>query len=417
MLERWFFSHTSSLSFSFLLPFRLCLLCGHSYCNPRPPLPPRAAFRSSIPPPPLSSSFHLPDDSIIPQEEERHKSPLTDHLTQPSRATASSSTSTPMLTASRHRRRVDYDSNYGSHLISKWPSSRKRLLKDANNQVVIVVFSQHNVDGLHSPSNLLLYMLRYFPVSTSSAFGGVFLQSPSSLSSDQREMFSMYLFPGSDHSKKDVIKKEVLFVVDVSGSMKGRSIEATKTAVMIKLFYGGTNMSIALDQSIALSVGTEIISEEILASCAGGPRGNEQYASVFVALVAGLACLVGIDFGAKLLALLAKCFESAQATKAAKRIMKLDKDINKINSDALFVISNATELFIKFLAEKSSEVAIEKKRKTIKLEHMRIAVKRHQTTTDFLLDSLPMPPPAQTSSKPDRSHKSSGNNSVLVPAA
>lgn len=62
-------------------------------------------------------------------------------------------------------------------------------------------------------------------------------------------------------------------------------------------------------QSIARSVGTEIISEEILASCAGGPRGNEQYASVFAALVAGLACLVGIDFGAKLLASLAKCFE------------------------------------------------------------------------------------------------------------
>ncbi|KAI3780775.1 hypothetical protein L2E82_10765 [Cichorium intybus] len=97
-----------------------------------------------------------------------------------------------------------------------------------------------------------------------------------------------------------------------------------------------------------------------------------------------------------------------------KRIMKLDKDINKINSDALFVISNATELFIKFLAEKSSEVAIEKKRKTIKLEHMRIAVKRHQPTADFLLDSLPVPPPVQTSSKPDRSHKSSGNNSVPV---
>ncbi|KAI3679151.1 hypothetical protein L2E82_51622 [Cichorium intybus] len=67
-------------------------------------------------------------------------------------------------------------------------------------------------------------------------------------------------------------------------------------------------------QSIARSVGTEIISEEILASCAGGPRGNEQYASVFAALVAGLACLVGIDFGAKLLISLAKCFESAQAS-------------------------------------------------------------------------------------------------------
>ncbi|XP_024971737.1 nucleolar MIF4G domain-containing protein 1 [Cynara cardunculus var. scolymus] len=62
-------------------------------------------------------------------------------------------------------------------------------------------------------------------------------------------------------------------------------------------------------QSIARSVGAQIISEEILASCSGGPRGNEQYAAVFAALVSGLACLVGIDFGAKLLASLAKCFE------------------------------------------------------------------------------------------------------------
>lgn len=65
----------------------------------------------------------------------------------------------------------------------------------------------------------------------------------------------------------------------------------------------------AIFQSVARSVGAQIISEEILASCAGGPRGSEQYASVFAALVAGLACLVGIDFGAKLLASLAKCFE------------------------------------------------------------------------------------------------------------
>lgn len=65
----------------------------------------------------------------------------------------------------------------------------------------------------------------------------------------------------------------------------------------------------AIFQSIARGVGVQIISEEILTSCSGGPRGNEQYASVFAALVAGLACLVGIDFGAKLLASLAKCFE------------------------------------------------------------------------------------------------------------
>ncbi|XP_059646488.1 uncharacterized protein LOC132293158 [Cornus florida] len=62
-------------------------------------------------------------------------------------------------------------------------------------------------------------------------------------------------------------------------------------------------------RSVGRSVGSQIVSEEVLGSCSGGPRGNEQYAAVFAAFVAGMACLVGIDFGAKLLASLAKCFE------------------------------------------------------------------------------------------------------------
>ncbi|KAJ0711599.1 putative transcription factor Hap3/NF-YB family [Helianthus annuus] len=95
-----------------------------------------------------------------------------------------------------------------------------------------------------------------------------------------------------------------------------------------------------------------------------------------------------------------------------KRIMKLDTEINKVNSDALFVISTATDLFLK-----SSEVAIKKKRKTIKLEHLRMAVKRHRPTADFLLDSLPMPPPVQISSKTDRSHKSDEKKKNSLPAS
>ncbi|CAD5333824.1 unnamed protein product [Arabidopsis thaliana] len=74
-----------------------------------------------------------------------------------------------------------------------------------------------------------------------------------------------------------------------------------------------------------------------------------------------------------------------------KKIMKLDKDINKINSEALHVITYSTELFLHFLAEKSAVVTAEKKRKTVNLDHLRIAVKRHQPTSDFLLDSLPLP--------------------------
>ncbi|CAN4089360.1 unnamed protein product [Withania somnifera] len=62
-------------------------------------------------------------------------------------------------------------------------------------------------------------------------------------------------------------------------------------------------------QTVGRTFGYEIIIEEVLASCSRGPRGNEQHAAVFAAFVAGMACLVGMDFGAKLLASLAKCFE------------------------------------------------------------------------------------------------------------
>ncbi|KAL1549520.1 nucleolar MIF4G domain-containing protein 1-like [Salvia divinorum] len=65
----------------------------------------------------------------------------------------------------------------------------------------------------------------------------------------------------------------------------------------------------ALFQSVGRAVGTQIVTEEIVTSCSGGPRGNEQYAAVFAAFVAGMASLVGIDFGAKLLSRLANCFE------------------------------------------------------------------------------------------------------------
>ncbi|XP_057949576.1 uncharacterized protein LOC131144745 [Malania oleifera] len=85
-----------------------------------------------------------------------------------------------------------------------------------------------------------------------------------------------------------------------------------------------------------------------------------------------------------------------------KNIMKLDREINKINSEALSLVSRSAELFLQFLAEKCAEVAAEKKRKTVKLEHLRIAVERHRPTSDFLLDSLPSPPPPSDCAQADR---------------
>ncbi|CAN8267751.1 unnamed protein product [Cochlearia groenlandica] len=93
-----------------------------------------------------------------------------------------------------------------------------------------------------------------------------------------------------------------------------------------------------------------------------------------------------------------------------KKIMKLDKDINKINSDALHLVAYSTELFLRFLADKSSIVTAEKKRKTVNLDHLRIAVKRHQPTSDFLLDSLPLP-----SSLPVRSAKTASSEKNPAP--
>ncbi|KAI3711511.1 hypothetical protein L1987_70049 [Smallanthus sonchifolius] len=106
-----------------------------------------------------------------------------------------------------------------------------------------------------------------YSVPTSNAFGGVLLQSPSSLTIDQREMFSLYLFPGPDLSKK-VIRKEVLFVVDISGSMKGRTIEATKSAVIAalsKLDQGDSFSIMAFnDQTYLYSSTLELATEEAL---------------------------------------------------------------------------------------------------------------------------------------------------------
>ncbi|XP_022149359.1 nucleolar MIF4G domain-containing protein 1-like [Momordica charantia] len=62
-------------------------------------------------------------------------------------------------------------------------------------------------------------------------------------------------------------------------------------------------------RSISRSIASQVISEEVLASCSRGPRGNEQYAAVFASFVAGMGCLVGTDFSARLMASLAKTFE------------------------------------------------------------------------------------------------------------
>ncbi|KAM5568206.1 hypothetical protein ABKV19_015994 [Rosa sericea] len=90
-------------------------------------------------------------------------------------------------------------------------------------------------------------------------------------------------------------------------------------------------------------------------------------------------------------------------TGRVKKIMKLDRDINKINSEALHLVSCSAQLFLQFLAEGSGEAAMEKKRKIVKLEHIRTAAKRHRATRDFLVDELPVPSQPSDQKSADRS--------------
>ncbi|KAF5743034.1 hypothetical protein HS088_TW09G01096 [Tripterygium wilfordii] len=69
-----------------------------------------------------------------------------------------------------------------------------------------------------------------YDVLTSHVFGGVLLQPPSVQDADQREMFCVYLFPGNQRTKK-VFKKDVIYIIDISGSMKEKPLEYTKNAL------------------------------------------------------------------------------------------------------------------------------------------------------------------------------------------
>ncbi|KAJ4717760.1 putative Inter-alpha-trypsin inhibitor heavy chain-related [Melia azedarach] len=73
-----------------------------------------------------------------------------------------------------------------------------------------------------------------YSVSSSDLFGGVLLQSPSLHDLDQRQMFCLYLFPGNNPIRK-VFRKDVVFLVDISGSMQGDTLGQTKNALLASL--------------------------------------------------------------------------------------------------------------------------------------------------------------------------------------
>ncbi|PIM99908.1 hypothetical protein CDL12_27592 [Handroanthus impetiginosus] len=73
-----------------------------------------------------------------------------------------------------------------------------------------------------------------YKMSSSDTFGTVLLSPPSLLDVDDRKMFCCYLYPGKKQSEK-VFRREVVFVVDISGSMKGKLLEDAKNALFAAL--------------------------------------------------------------------------------------------------------------------------------------------------------------------------------------
>ncbi|KAL6626877.1 hypothetical protein ACP70R_030603 [Stipagrostis hirtigluma subsp. patula] len=72
-----------------------------------------------------------------------------------------------------------------------------------------------------------------------------------------------------------------------------------------------------------------------------------------------------------------------------KRIIRVDRDIKKVTSEAALLIAAATELFIGGLAAGAHAAAARRGRRAVRAAHVRAAARAHRPTADFLLDCLP----------------------------
>ncbi|KAL5228533.1 hypothetical protein ABZP36_016798 [Zizania latifolia] len=98
-----------------------------------------------------------------------------------------------------------------------------------------------------------------------------------------------------------------------------------------------------------------------------------------------------------------------------KRIIRVDRDIKKVTSEAALLITAATELFLGFLASGAHSAASRRGRRTVRAVHVRAAARAHRPTADFLLDCLPAAeeaPPARTAAG---SHGGGGREAKSLP--
>ncbi|KAH0455830.1 hypothetical protein IEQ34_015862 [Dendrobium chrysotoxum] len=89
-------------------------------------------------------------------------------------------------------------------------------------------FIKNEHKGFLKPTIFSLMIPQVF---SNDIYGGILLNSPSMHDLDQRNMFCLCLYPGSNPMGK-VFRKEVIFLVDISGSMQGKPLESVKSALL-----------------------------------------------------------------------------------------------------------------------------------------------------------------------------------------
>ncbi|XP_028782772.1 inter alpha-trypsin inhibitor, heavy chain 4-like isoform X2 [Neltuma alba] len=104
-----------------------------------------------------------------------------------------------------------------------------------------------------------------YSVSSSHINGGILLESAPLHDFNERDMFYMYLYPGNLQSSK-VFKKDIVFVVDISGSMQGKLIDDIKTALSAALSKLDPDDSFSIiafnGESYLFSTSVELASQE-----------------------------------------------------------------------------------------------------------------------------------------------------------
>ncbi|XP_027124870.1 uncharacterized protein [Coffea arabica] len=109
-------------------------------------------------------------------------------------------------------------------------NSSSHPLKQVSRQAEKLQFSYEREASMWSINDFSFI----YSVSSNDIVGGVLLQSPPLHDFDQRDMFCFYLYPGNTNNRK-VFRKEVIFVVDISASMRGDPLDKVKAAVLTAL--------------------------------------------------------------------------------------------------------------------------------------------------------------------------------------